>query len=173
MFTNLMGLNNRKYKHLSAIITCGAVCIVNSYVTLLNLPIDSLLFLFIFFSMFFVLIYDYTLCFTGSPYCIFSYCKFCYYNYISIWPYYIVIHLIYSDCVMVCLQHAGGHVSVCLSILSYHARGPRFKSWLGKNVTFFFQEESTSELEYSLIMQEVLGSNLGLDKFTCSLPRRE
>ncbi len=38
--------------------------------------------------MFFVLIHDYTLCFTGSPYCIFSYC-----NYISIWPYYIVIHL--------------------------------------------------------------------------------
>ncbi len=33
------------------------------------------------------------MCFTGSPYCIFSYCKFGYYNYISIWPYYIVIHL--------------------------------------------------------------------------------
>ncbi len=59
------------------------VCIVNSYGTLLNLPIDSLLFLFLFlfFSMFFVLIHDYTLCFTGSPYCIFSYCKFSYYNY--------------------------------------------------------------------------------------------
>ncbi len=47
----------------------------------------------IFVSMFLVLIQDYTLCFTGSPYCIFSYCKFSYYNYISIWPYYIVIHL--------------------------------------------------------------------------------
>ncbi len=42
--------------------------------------------------MFFVLIHDYTLCFNGSPYCIFSYWKFSYYNYISIWPYYIVIH---------------------------------------------------------------------------------
>ncbi len=52
----------------------------------------SLLFLFIFFSMFFVLIHDYTLCFTDSLYCIFSYCKFSYYNYMSIWPYYIVIH---------------------------------------------------------------------------------
>ncbi len=43
------------------------LCIVNSYGTLLNWPIDSLLFLFLFFSMFFVLIHDYTLCFTGSP----------------------------------------------------------------------------------------------------------
>ncbi len=56
------------------------VCIVNSYGTLLNWPI--------------VLIHDYTLCFTGSPYCKYSYCKFSYYNYISIWPYYIVIHMI-------------------------------------------------------------------------------
>ncbi len=48
-------------------------------------PIVSLLILFILFSMFFVLIHDYTLCFTGSPCCNFSY-----YNYISI---YIVIHL--------------------------------------------------------------------------------
>ncbi len=47
-------------------------------------PIDGLLFLFIFFSVFFVLIHDYTLCFTGSPYGIFSYFKFSYYNYISI-----------------------------------------------------------------------------------------
>ncbi len=31
---------------------CGAVCIINSYSTLLNWPIVSLLFLFIFFSMF-------------------------------------------------------------------------------------------------------------------------
>ncbi len=57
--------------------------------TLLNWPIVSLLILFILFSMFFVLIHYYTLYFTGSP---------CYnlshYNYISIWPYYIVIHLI-------------------------------------------------------------------------------
>ncbi len=38
--------------------------------------------------MFFVLIHDYTLCFTGSP-CF----NFSSYNYISIRPYYIVIHL--------------------------------------------------------------------------------
>ncbi len=31
-----------------------------------------------------IFIHDYTLCFTGSPYCIFSYGKFSYYNYISI-----------------------------------------------------------------------------------------
>ncbi len=62
------------------------------------LYIDSLLFLFIFFSMFFVLIHDYKMCFTGSPYCIFSYCKFSYYNYISIWPYYIVIHYTEKNC---------------------------------------------------------------------------
>ncbi len=64
------------------------VCIINSCSTLLNWPIVSLLILFILFSMFFVLIHDYTLCLTGSP-C----CNFGYYNYISIWPYYIVIHL--------------------------------------------------------------------------------
>ncbi len=62
------------------------VCIINSYSTLLNWPIVSLLILFILFRCFF-LIHDYTLCFTGSPCCNFSY-----YNYISIWPYYIVIH---------------------------------------------------------------------------------
>ncbi len=44
--------------------------------------------------MFFVLIYDYTLCLTSSPCCNFSYysCNFSYYNYISIRPYYIVIN---------------------------------------------------------------------------------
>ncbi len=63
------------------------MCIINSYSTLLNWPIVSLLILFILFSMFFVLIHDYTLCFTGSPCCNFSY-----YNYIYIWPFYIVIH---------------------------------------------------------------------------------
>ncbi len=67
---------------------CGAVCIINSYNTLLNWPIISLLILFILFSMFFVLMHDYTLCNTGSP-C----CNFGYYPYISIWPNYIVIHL--------------------------------------------------------------------------------
>ncbi len=65
------------------------VCIIKSYGALLNSPIVSLLFFFIFFSIFFVLIHDYTLCFTGSP-C----CKFSYYNYISIWHCYIVIHLL-------------------------------------------------------------------------------
>ncbi len=118
------------------------VCIINSFCTLLNWPIVSLLILFILFSMFFVLIlitilcmnewislfsifyinekktrwlrekpshgaypagntyfnnyitffllYDWLChwCFTGSP----SY-NFGYYSYISIWPYYIVIHL--------------------------------------------------------------------------------
>ncbi len=59
-----------------------------SYSTLLNWPFVSLLILFILFGMFFVLIHDCTLCFTGSPCCNFSY-----YNYISIWPYHIVIHL--------------------------------------------------------------------------------
>ncbi len=49
--------------------------------------INSLSILFILFSKFFVLIHDYTLCFTGSPHC-----NFTYYNYISIWLYYIVIH---------------------------------------------------------------------------------
>ncbi len=34
------------------------------------------------------LIYDYNHCFNGSPYDISSY-----YNYKSVWPYYIVIHL--------------------------------------------------------------------------------
>ncbi len=80
----------------------------NSYGTLLNWPIVSLLFLFIFFSMFFVLIHDYTMCFTGSPYCIFSHCKFSYYNYNSIWPYYIVIH--YPSC--------GMHFSLSLTLFT-------------------------------------------------------
>ncbi len=74
---------------LSGLSMCCCVCIINSYNNLLNWPNVSLLFLFICFSMFFVLIHDYTQCFTGSP-C----CKFSYYNYISIWPYYIVIHFI-------------------------------------------------------------------------------
>ncbi len=86
------------------------VCIVNSYGTLLNWPIDSLLFLFIFFSIFFVLIHDYTLCFTSSPYYIFSYCKFSYYNYISIWPYYIVIHFIWW-CKLCVLNFINLHIS--------------------------------------------------------------
>ncbi len=67
---------------------CGAVCIINSYCALLNWLIVSLLILFILFSMFFVLIHNYTLCFTGSPCCNFSH-----YNYIAIWSYYIVIHI--------------------------------------------------------------------------------
>ncbi len=65
------------------------VCIINSYSALLNWPIVSLLILFILFSMFFVLIHDYTPCFTGYP-C----CNFIYYNYISLWLYYIFIHSI-------------------------------------------------------------------------------
>ncbi len=64
------------------------VCIINIYSNLLNWPSVSMLYLFIFFSMFFVLIHDYTLCFIGS-----ACCKFNYYIYSSIWPYYIVIHL--------------------------------------------------------------------------------
>ncbi len=61
------------------------VCLIGWGVRVMEVClIVSLLFLFIFFSMFFVLIHDYTLCFTGSPYSKFSYCKFSYYNYISI-----------------------------------------------------------------------------------------
>ncbi len=52
------------------------VCTINSYSTLLNRPIVSLLILFYFN---FILIRDYTLCFTGSP-CY----NVSYYNYISI-----------------------------------------------------------------------------------------
>ncbi len=56
--------------------------------TSLNWPIISLLSLLILFSnVFCILLHDYTLCFTGSP------CHSVrYYNYISIWSYYIVIH---------------------------------------------------------------------------------
>ncbi len=71
----------------------GTVCalsIPNS--TLLNLSIVSLLILlyFILFSnvSFCILVHAYTLCFIGSPCCSISY------NYISIWPYHIVIHLL-------------------------------------------------------------------------------
>ncbi len=64
---------------------CSAMC------ALLIWPILSLLILFILFSMFCVLIHNYTLCFTGSPW---PCCNFSYYNYISIWPYHIVIHYI-------------------------------------------------------------------------------
>ncbi len=52
---------------------------VNIYIILhMTIFLVSLLILFILFGMFFVLIDDYTLCFTGSPCCNFSY-----YNYIS------------------------------------------------------------------------------------------
>ncbi len=73
---------------------CGTVCafsIANS--TLLNWPIVSLLILFYFilFSnrFFCILVHDYSLSFIGSTCYSVSY-----YNYISIWPYYIVIHFI-------------------------------------------------------------------------------
>ncbi len=69
----------------------------------LNWPILSLSILFILFSMFFVLINDYTLCFTGSPCCNFSY-----YNYIYIWPYYIVIHLLCPSMGVPSPHHEGG-----------------------------------------------------------------
>ncbi len=39
-------------------------------------------------SLSIAIVHDYTLCFTGSPCCSVSY-----YTYISVWPYYIVIHL--------------------------------------------------------------------------------
>ncbi len=62
--------------------------IINSYSTLLNWPIVSLLILFLSFSnVFGILVHDYTLCFICSPCCNVSY-----YNYISVWPYFIVIH---------------------------------------------------------------------------------
>ncbi len=46
-------------------------------------------FYFILFNVFCILVHDYTLCFIGSPCCSVSY-----YSYISVWPYYIVIHLL-------------------------------------------------------------------------------
>ncbi len=61
------------------------------YSILLNWPIVSLLILFysiLFSNVSCVLVHDSTLCFIGSP-C----CGVTYYNYISIWLYYIVIHL--------------------------------------------------------------------------------
>ncbi len=59
------------------------VCTINSYRALLNWPIVSLLILFILFSnvFYFILVHDYTLCFSGSP-CY----NVSYYNYISISP---------------------------------------------------------------------------------------
>ncbi len=81
-----------------------AVCIINSYSTLINWPIVSLLILFILYSTYFVLIHDYTLCFTGSPCCNFSY-----YNYISIWALYIVIHSIVIWWIL-----KGDHILQCL-----------------------------------------------------------
>ncbi len=81
--------------HLSLVCSpglCGtvyALSIANS--TLWNWPIVSLLILFyfiLFSNVFFcILVHDYTLCFIGSPCCSISY-----YNYISVWPYYLVIH---------------------------------------------------------------------------------
>ncbi len=97
------------------------VCIVNSYGTLLNWPIVSLLFLFIFFSISFILIHDHALCFSGSPYCKFSYCKFSYYNYISIWPYYIVIHFTILTPHNIPLSHPP---FLFLWSLSYPVQGP-------------------------------------------------
>ncbi len=64
------------------------VCIVNSYSALLNWPIVILLILLCFTicsNVFCILVHDYTLYFIGSPCCV------SYYNYISVWPYYIVI----------------------------------------------------------------------------------
>ncbi len=67
------------------------VCIINSYITLLNWPIVNLLILFILFSyVFCILVNDNTLCFIGSHYRSVNY-----YNYISVWPYHIGIH--YGD----------------------------------------------------------------------------
>ncbi len=47
---------------------------------------------YLWFDLICILIHDYTLCFSGSP-CY----NVNYYNYISIWPYYIVIHLKEND----------------------------------------------------------------------------
>ncbi len=64
------------------------VCVINSCSSLLNWTIVDLLILFyvILFSnvSFCILVHDYTPYFIGSPYC-------SYYNYISEWPYHIVI----------------------------------------------------------------------------------
>ncbi len=64
------------------------VCIINSYSTLLNWLIVSLLILFILFSnVCYIVVHDYILSFTGSPCCSVSY-----YYYTSLRPYYKVIH---------------------------------------------------------------------------------
>ncbi len=56
---------------------CGAVCAVSiAMVLYLTDPLLACCFYLYFFSMFFVLLHDYTLCSTGSPYCKFIYCKF-------------------------------------------------------------------------------------------------
>ncbi len=64
----------------------GQLCIINSYSTLPNWPIVSLLILCYFISFCYILVHDYTQYFVGSPCCSVSY-----YNYIFVWPYYVVI----------------------------------------------------------------------------------
>ncbi len=90
---------------------CSTVCIINSYSTLLNWPIVSLLILFhfILFSNVFccILVHDYALCFIGSPCCSFS----CY-NFISVWPFNIVIQ---SICKCICVG-VGLDVGICICI---------------------------------------------------------
>ncbi len=103
---------------------CGAVCIINSCSTLLNCPTVSLLIWFILFSMFFVLIHNYTLCFTGSP------CRnFSYYNYISIWPYYIVSHL----CLSILLA---GKYAILLQSANMYARTSHSNTKYNKKYNF-------------------------------------
>ncbi len=123
------------------------VCIINSYSTLLNWPIVRLLILFILFSIFFVLIHDCTLCFIGSPCCNFSY-----YNYISIWPYYIIIHLVVGGMIdldigadsfdrLIC--HTSTFLERSLYDLYRHSHG---KCWLNPHVL-----ESKLHFHYPLV----------------------
>ncbi len=83
---------------------CGTVCALS--IAIVFYKIDTLLacWFYIYYLVIFssILIHDYTLCFTGSP-CY----NVSYYNYVSIWLYYIVIYLTSSEeceyelCVMV------------------------------------------------------------------------
>ncbi len=93
--------------------------------------------IFVFVFMFFVLIHDYILCFTGSPCCNFSY-----YNYISIWyrdvivvtksiwRQYIVIHWWLTGCMCNYVYKVGCHNVIkfsCHDIILYSFSLP--KEW--------------------------------------------
>ncbi len=87
-----VGQNKPNLTHLSLVHSPGpSVVLCALSIAIVYYWTDQLLacwFYLYYFVCFFVLIHDYTLCLTDYPCCNFSY-----YNYISIWPYYIIIHL--------------------------------------------------------------------------------